>query len=777
MPAEQKSDASNLLRLIVPVVVIALGVAFIVLMNTGAGSGQPQAQNAPGSPEALEQAAPSEQIEQDSAPAESQPGDDTPAQPESTQDAEPSPTEPIVEDTPAQGDPSVEDQTTQATPVQDAGTGMRALGVEAPATAPASLGSLDPASGFASEIEFTRFGAGIEAITLTNYFDTIKRQNNYELQRLRTGLAQNGQTVLLASLAARGVYVNGQWVDLFSAPSGAPVWSETAPGSFVATIVDDAGAPMLSLERAYDFQPGSFELTVRQTVQNLSDEPVDITWLQYGPIDLPVDQSGYRLDLRRVRFGYLLTQRRDPSRQLVQADGELTSRSKVIDRRENGDNIVWPRENFKHAAEPVWMAQTSRYFVFAVHPMLERSVAEAHNSDPVANPLTKSLDLAGEVYSVVWPDPIAPSEESLLLQMNSRPFRVEAGQTQDLSFMAYAGPLGKRQLSARINPVFEALGLRDMVVYNIGGPCAFCTFQPLAKGLLWTLGFFHDYLVFDWALAIMLLVVCVRTVLHPITKKSQIGIMRFSKQMQRLAPKQQKLRERYKDDPKRMQQEMMKLMKEEGVSYAGMLGCLPMFLQTPIWVALYAMLYFAFDLRHEAAFFGVFQNVTGGSWSFLADLSSADHFIDFGQPLFSLPLFGTVSGFNILPLLLGLVFFLQQKYLTPPPSPNMTPEQLQQQKIMKVMMVIMFPVLMYNAPSGLSLYFITNSALGILESRYIRSHVDKEDLESPKEAAIGPAQRAMMGQPSRKKVKNQAPANPFGKKRSDAPKRFKDRNK
>jgi len=211
------------------------------------------------------------------------------------------------------------------------------------------------------------------------------------------------------------------------------------------------------------------------------------------------------------------------------------------------------------------------------------------------------------------------------------------------------------------------------------------------------------------------------------------------------------------------------------VNYAGMLGCLPMFLQMPIWVALYAMLYFSFDLRHEAAFFGVFQTVSGGSWSFLADLSSADHFIDFGTVLFSLPLFGSVSGFNLLPILLGVVFFLQQKYLTPPPSPNMTPEQLQQQKIMKVMMVVMFPVLMYNAPSGLSLYFITNSTLGILESRYIRSHVDKEDLEPAKGDAIGPAQRAMMGQPSRKKVKNQAPANPFGKKRSEKPKRFKDR--
>ena len=109
---------------------------------------------------------------------------------------------------------------------------------------------------------------------------------------------------------------------------------------------------------------------------------------------------------------------------------------------------------------------------------------------------------------------------------------------------------------------------------------------------------------------------------------------------------------------------------------------------------------------------------------------------------------------------------MQQKYLTPPPSGNMTPEQLTQQKMMKVMMVVMFPVLMYNAPSGLSLYFITNSTLGILESRYIRAHIDKKDLESTDKPAVSPG---------KKKVKNQAnqPASPFKKDRAEYRQEFK----
>jgi membrane protein insertase Oxa1/YidC/SpoIIIJ len=62
----------------------------------------------------------------------------------------------------------------------------------------------------------------------------------------------------------------------------------------------------------------------------------------------------------------------------------------------------------------------------------------------------------------------------------------------------------------------------------------------------------------------------------------------------------------------------------------------------------------------------------------------------------------------------------------------MTKEQIQQQKIMKVMMVVMFPVMLYSAPSGLTLYIFTSSLIGIIESRYVRAHIKAMDLEPPK---------------------------------------------
>jgi YidC/Oxa1 family membrane protein insertase len=173
----------------------------------------------------------------------------------------------------------------------------------------------------------------------------------------------------------------------------------------------------------------------------------------------------------------------------------------------------------------------------------------------------------------------------------------------------------------------------------------------------------------------------------------------------------------------------MRMMRERGVNPFQMLGCLPMFLQMPIWVALYAMLYFTFELRHEPAFWGFFQLFW--NWPFLADLSAADHFFgEFAQPFRFF--IWNMTGINILPPLMGVVFYVQQKYMAPPPSPSMTKEQLQQQKIMKVMMVVMFPIMLYSAPSGLTLYIFTSSLIGIIESKYVRAHIKAMDLEPPK---------------------------------------------
>ncbi len=644
--------------------------------------------------------------------------------------------------------------------------GIYALPAPAP-TFPAPIGAIDPDSELFMEVRFSPFGAGIEAITLANHYETVVHKVHYKLQERAEYETPSGAKVSVSSLAARAIVVNGVFVDLYSSfiqGRAIPIWREIRPGAFEATIVNADGDKVLQLRKRYTLTPNSYELAIEQIVENVSGTPLSIQWVQYGPVDLPNRDSGYGGDKRRLRFGFLHNSRIDPSRQIVNADQTLRARSKVVSQidKAGAPVVVWPyAASIKNSFELVWVAMTNRYFAFAVYPDIAH--ADPSNAAPA-----KNFSAVEKIYaSLLGARSAAGSDDrALILQLNSPALDIAPGASLDLSLRAYAGPEQPDVIAAEKGAL--AVGLDKIVVYNFGGPCAFCTFPFLTNILLGFLGLVHDYVTRDWALAILILVVCVRTILHPVTKRSQIGIQRFSKQMQAVQPKVKKIQERYANDPQKLKTETMRLYKEENIRFTGMLGCLPMFLQSPIWIALYASLFFSFSLRQEPAFYGVFQALIP-NWAFLADLSAPDSFIKFASGP-NVPLMGELNAINILPLFLGVVFYLQQKYLTPPPSASATPEQQQQQKIMKVMFVFMFPLIMYNAPSGLTIYFITNSSLGILESRYIRAHIDKLDLEGP------PKKKPSPDQAGRKRVDNTA-KNPFGKLRERQGTGYKQRKK
>ncbi|HMB95250.1 MAG TPA: YidC/Oxa1 family membrane protein insertase, partial [Tepidisphaeraceae bacterium] len=136
-------------------------------------------------------------------------------------------------------------------------------------------------------------------------------------------------------------------------------------------------------------------------------------------------------------------------------------------------------------------------------------------------------------------------------------------------------------------------------------------------------------------------------------------------------------------------------------------------LQTPIWIALWQALQTTFDLRQAPFLWG---------FTWIHDLAKPDHLITFHPvPLF----FGwSISAFNLLPILLAGVFFIQTKFQPKPAA--LTKEQEQQQKMMQWMTLI-FPLMLYNGPSGLNLYIFTSTAIGIIESKIIRDHIKQRD--------------------------------------------------
>ena len=219
-------------------------------------------------------------------------------------------------------------------------------------------------------------------------------------------------------------------------------------------------------------------------------------------------------------------------------------------------------------------------------------------------------------------------------------------------------------------------------------------FRWFEKPILWLLKALNSA-VGNFGVAIILLTLIVRGIMFPIAQK-QFASMAA---MRALQPKMKGLQERYKDDKQTLQQEMMKLYKEEKVN--PLAGCLPMFLQIPVFFALYKVLLIAIDMRHQPFVL----------W--IKDLSAPD-------PLHILNLFGLLDfqppGFlaiGVLALLLGLTMFLQFK-LNPA---QMDPAQ--QQIFMIMPWVLMFVMAPFAA--GLLIYWITSNTLTIAQQKYLYS--------------------------------------------------------
>jgi YidC/Oxa1 family membrane protein insertase len=623
----------------------------------------------------------------------------------------------------------------------------------------AELGDLDDPN-YRASLEFTPLGAGIESLQLPDEFETVKGEIHVSLQRA----VENASGVKAVPFAALYIQIN-DYVVYLTGTSDQPIWSQTSPGVFEAFIDDADGQPVLRIQRSFTLKPNTQHgFILDETIENLSLESLRVQLVTTGPIDMPKAKSSYAGDRRRVRYGYLLPVELQGTSLAVTVDNELKSRNKLFGKKVPTTYgkaypdvlTVWPNETILEGADRLsWLALTDRYFVVALHPHFDPSA--------VLTPEDKLLTGITLIDRLVLDPYVSPLDGVEVMRLAGEERELTSGSLYTRSLGIYAGPRNRPVMNSE--PEILALNMPDMVVSNLGGICAPCTFSWLTDILIGVLRTFHS-IVGDWAVSILLLVVVVRGCLHPVTRWSQIRVQRFSVQMQAMAPKQKAIREKYKDDSKRQQQEMSKLWREEGISPAGMLGCLPMFLQSPVWIALYATLFFASELRHEAAFYGIFQQF--GGWGFMSDLAAPDQAIPLPSFMhFSFPMWGNVNSVNVLPLLLGVVFYLHQKYLTPPTQATLTPEQESQQKMMKVMMVILFPVMMYAAPSGLALYFITNSTMGIIENKWIRAHMKKHGMleienirATKKDKGPGFMQRMTEAAEAQKQLREKGPAQP-----------------
>ncbi|HXT97801.1 MAG TPA: membrane protein insertase YidC [Polyangia bacterium] len=254
--------------------------------------------------------------------------------------------------------------------------------------------------------------------------------------------------------------------------------------------------------------------------------------------------------------------------------------------------------------------------------------------------------------------------------------RVPAQGTIDYPFAVYAGPKVITDLEA-VQPGGEEVELDKAVDVSLA---------ILSRPILSLLKFFHGF-AHNWGLAIILLTVFIKAVTFYPTQKSLLS----AKKMQKLAPKMNAIRKKYENDRQKQSVETMNLYKAHGVSPFG--GCLPSLIQMPIWIALYSTLNYAVEL-YRAPFLHIH------------DLTAKDPF-----HLGPLPL-------PLTPLLMGVVMFVQMRM-----SPSGADQQ--QQKMMSVMMPVMFTAFSLFLPAGLAIYMLTSYLIGILQQLWV-NHLDRK---------------------------------------------------
>ncbi len=270
---------------------------------------------------------------------------------------------------------------------------------------------------------------------------------------------------------------------------------------------------------------------------------------------------------------------------------------------------------------------------------------------------------------------------------------------QKESFWIYAGPNDYVELKkynlAFDNNLFPVLSWAKWLFFSDKW------FPSLAEGVLWLL--IHLYnLVKDYGVTIFLLTLLVKLVTYPMTYSS----MKSMSRMRDLQPKITQLREKHKNNPRKMNEEMMALYKKEGINPLNP-GCLPMFLQMPIFISLFVVLRKAIELRGAETVIIPWIN----------DLSKPEMIF---QLPFSIPLYG--DNFAVLPIIMAVLTYFQNKMTIKDPN----------QKAMIYFMPPFMLVLFNSFSAGLVLYWTLSSAFAIVQQVLLDKQLKKTDIKNDK---------------------------------------------
>jgi len=233
----------------------------------------------------------------------------------------------------------------------------------------------------------------------------------------------------------------------------------------------------------------------------------------------------------------------------------------------------------------------------------------------------------------------------------------------------------------------EVLGA---VGHSLNKALDFGMFDIIAKPCVWLMNKLYSVLP-NYGIAIIILTILIKIILWPLGSKSYKSMS----EMKKIQPLMKEIREKYKNDKKKMNEEVMGLYRTYKINPLG--GCLPMLVQLPVFFALYRMLYQAIELRHAPFFL----------W--IDDLSAPDRLFRFDV---AIPFMEPPYGIPVLTIIMGATMLLQQKMSPPMGDPT--------QAKMMMFMPLIFTVIFINFSAGLVLYWLVNNILSISQQYYIQ---------------------------------------------------------
>jgi len=490
-------------------------------------------------------------------------------------------------------------------------------------------------------------GARFDDVVLRNYHDTVDKSS--PLVRVLEPLSD-----------AQPYYIQFGWSagpgTNIKLPGNDTLWNgsgEVAPGKPALLTWDNGDGQTFELTVGVD---DNFMFSVQQRVRNTGGQPVSLyPWSRIRRDYTPPTQGYYIL--HEGLLGVLGGTLKEQKYSAVKSDGE----------KKGGVSL-------ESTGTGGWAGITDKYWLVALVP----------DQDVPATAAFRYASVAGkDGYQVDFVTTTAQT--------------VPAGGEAAITSRAFAGAKEVHLLQR-----YETQDKIPLFSYAVDWGWFWFLTKPFFYAIDWLYGVLGNF-----GLAIIVFTVIVKALFFPLANKSY----RSMSKMKLLGPKMAVLKEQYKDDPAKLQQQMMGLYKSEKVNPAS--GCLPMFIQIPVFFSLYKVIFTTIEMRH-APFFGWIHD--------LSVIDPTNVFNLFGLLPFNPAEISPFLHLGVWPLIMGATMFFQQKLNPAPPDPV-------QAKIFQ-WMPVMFTFMLANFPAGLVIYWTTNNLLTIAQQWFImrQTRLDKPRL-------------------------------------------------